>query len=212
MSIKAAYLRVKKYLEKHGIKAIVERALLEFKNQLFFNRDIVFRFDLLDKKYEVLSIPEKYVIERMKKRSEIPDKFMKSFKEHQAVELLDNNIRRRFENGAFLWCLIKEGDFIGYIWSIVGKAMKPYYLPLTENDVHMFDNFIFPQYRGRMYNSILMNHVLERLRIEGLQRAYMETAEWNRAECKSLIKNGFVQISFAKKRFRCGKNIVTWWD
>ena len=211
MQIKASYLRARKYFQRHGAKATVKRALLSVRNHFFFNREVVFWVDLLNRKSEEPAIQEKFVVERMEERSEIPNEMLKCLAEHQAEELLDNNLRERFERGASLWCLRMDGDFIGYIWSSVGKAMKPHYLPLTERDVHLFDNFIFPKYRGRMQNSILMNHVLDRLKIQGLQRAYIETAEWNHLELKSLAKIRFVRIGLAKRRFRQGKSIVTWW-
>jgi hypothetical protein len=43
---------------------------------------------------------------------------------------------------------------VGYTWTLSGRTLQPYCFPLTARDVHIFDDLIFPPYRGRSLNSI----------------------------------------------------------
>ena len=110
------------------------------------------------------------------------------------------NLDERFSKGATLWCIIYNNLLSGFVWSIPQFPLEKYFLPLTEKDIHLFDNEIFEDYRGKGINKFLIHHVLYELKNMGYQRAYIETAVWNTPEMRSLAKTPFKRLAIVKKK------------
>jgi hypothetical protein len=212
MSIRTGYLRAAKYLQLHGLKPSLNRVWREAKIKLFQNRVVIYSLDLLHSEFDEFAMPENCRVEKYNKESEIPERLIKHIAEYYSEELLKDNIRKRFEKGAYLWCLRNDTEYIGYLWSIVGRTMKPYYFfPLTARDVHLNDGLIFPPHQGHGMFSLLNNHIFKHYKNEGFHWIYQEVAEWNNASMKSAVKHGFTRIGLARMRFSHGKSKVTWW-
>jgi GNAT superfamily N-acetyltransferase len=88
--------------------------------------------------------------------------------------------------------------------------MEPHYFPLGAHDVHLFDFHVFPRYRGRGMNPLLVRHILRRLAADGLGRAFIEAAEWNRAQLSSLGKTPFRRFGRARKWTVLRRTVVCW--
>ncbi|MEO7299887.1 MAG: GNAT family N-acetyltransferase [Verrucomicrobiota bacterium] len=116
----------------------------------------------------------------------------------------------RFQRGASLWILKLEGDLVAYGWTLVGKTIEPYFFSLNSNEVHLFDFFVFPAFRGRKINLALMNHILAALASEQKSRALIEAAEWNSAQLSSLKNSQFQQVGRARKGTVFRKAKVKW--
>jgi len=106
--------------------------------------------------------------------------------------------------------LRQEADVLGFVWTVERTPIQPYFFPLTAGDVHMFDNEIFFEYRGRGLNPLLIRTVLAQLRQAGLARVFIETLERNTPERKSLAKTAFKPIGVVRKRHIRHKTVVTW--
>jgi GNAT superfamily N-acetyltransferase len=211
MSTRITYERAKNYIRRHSIISSINRIWRETKNRALFYRHVLYARDLLYGDFEGHPLPEGYRVENYEKISNIPVRLIKRITEHYSERILTEDIKNRYGNGACLWCLRNDTEDFGYTWSLVGRAMNPYYFPLLERDTYFFDVFIFPKCRGRGLNSVLMNYLLKYYKSRGCCRAFIETLEWNTAEMRSLAKNGFIKIGLASKRFHRGKCKVTWW-
>jgi len=212
MQLIEAYFRVKKYFVKYGLTMTVWRLFTFLKRRLFYKRQVVFWVDLSAWEPGRYSSAEEYGIQRIEEFAQLSEPFRARLRQEHAEELIDRTMKRRFEQHATLWCLTRGADFIGYMWSIPGRTLKPYFFPLTAKDVHLFDNFVFPEYRGNRLNSILVSRMLDALKKSGYQRAYAETGEWNEAELRSFARIGFSRMGFGRKRARKRKNLVAWWS
>jgi RimJ/RimL family protein N-acetyltransferase len=166
--------------------------------------------DLHDWSSSKEGIPGQYSVDRVSKESDIPEQLMECILANQREEMFKDYMRRRLAKGAALWFLKKENKWIGYFWVFIGQTMKPHFIPLMAQDVHIFDGFIFPEHRGQGEMAIMMNLVVDRLRLMGLRRAYIETAEWNTSSIKFIEKMGYTKLGYAKQRLWRGKNKVTW--
>ena len=211
MSIRAFYLRTAKYVRRHGLKPTVQRTWREARNQLRYNRDVLFCRDLLQGGFDGHPIPAGCRVERYDKKTGVSKRLLKRIGEEYSEELLQEYVQNRLDKGASLWCLGDEKDDMTYTWALTGRTMKPYYFPLVDEDLHLFDGFTFPPFRGRGLNAVLLDHVLKHYRDEGSLRAYLETHEWNTSVMKLVPKNGFVRIGLARKKLRRGRCKVTWW-
>jgi GNAT superfamily N-acetyltransferase len=211
MAIRALYLRTVKYLQRHGLKSSVKRLWREARNKFRYNRDILFHRDMLLGGFESHPMPENCRVEKFDKDTGMPERLSKRIGQEYSEELLQEYVHNRFETGACLWCLMNDTEDMSYLWTLKGRAMKPYYFPLTQRDLYVFDGFTFPAFRGKGLNCVVLDFVLKHFRDEGFLRAYLETHEWNSAVIKMVPKNGFVRLGLARKKVHRGKVKVTWW-
>lgn len=211
MSFRTFYLRAGKYVRQHGLSSSLERVWRAVKNLVLYNRDLLFCRDLIRGEFGDLDMPENFRIERFEERSEATRGLLKRLAEEYPEELLQENFEERFEKGAWLWCLRHYTEYVGYVWTLKGKTLKPWYFPLMKHDVYLFDALIFAQFRRRGLHSVLLNHVLRYYKSEGFDLAYLETREWNLAVVNLMSKHEFVRIGLAKRRLRRGKCKVKWW-
>jgi GNAT superfamily N-acetyltransferase len=124
--------------------------------------------------------------------------------------LSSRNIKKRFELGGSLWLIKSEGHLAGYGWTLQGHTVEPHYFRLGPDDVHLFDFQVFPQYRGRGMNPLLVGYILRGLAVEGGCRAFIEAAEWNRPQLASLRNTPFRRLGLARKFTVFGRTMVCW--
>ena len=122
----------------------------------------------------------------------------------------DRNIRDQFDQGASLW-LIKSGDKLaGYGWTMLGRTIAPYYFLLGENDVQLFDFYVFPKFRGRAMHWLLTVYILQMLAAEGAARAFADTGEWNQAQLSSFAMTPFRRLGLVRSFAILGHTFVSW--
>jgi RimJ/RimL family protein N-acetyltransferase len=206
-----AYWKVTNYYKLHGPKQTCQRVFESMRRSVFFRRYVIFSMDLDDWSFAGKETSHHYEIVCLGGETEISEMFMKQILEHHQEKMFREYLEKRFTKGAALWCFKKGDVLIGYFWSLIGKTMKPYYIPLMEKDVHIFDGFIFPKYRGHGEMAIMMNMVVDHLKTLGLRRIFIEAAEWNVPSLKFIEKMGYSRLGYARQRFRQRKMVVTWW-
>jgi len=211
LQLSDAYLRATAYVRKHGVSRTIGRLLTEVRRRTVEHREVLFWFDLSAWTPDGSVNNIQYSIDAIEDRASLPEAFRLRLGQEYPLTLVDRSLQKRFEERATLWCLRHRSEFIGYTWTIPGRTLRPYFYPLTAHDVHIFDNFIFPEYRGRRLNSVLITYILRTLKVSGFHRAYIETAEWNHAELRSLARIGFVCLGCGKRGGHQGKHVVTWW-
>jgi GNAT superfamily N-acetyltransferase len=119
-------------------------------------------------------------------------------------------LAQRFAAASELWLAKANGDLAGFGWSIQGRTVEPYFFPLQPEDVHLFDFFVFPEYRGRGINVLLIMEILSRLSGEPVRRAHIECTAWNRPQLRSLSKTPFRRYAEAAKVTALGRSLVIW--
>lgn len=188
------WLRIRRYCRSQGVARTILRLFQKAFGQVFHRREAVYYVELTKDSHEKPELPQNISVEVLSKSENVPTEMIKAFSRSHCEGILRNEMERRFPEGANLWLLKVEGVIVGYIWSIVQDTITPYYWPLTPNDVHLFDNEIFPEYRGQGLNVVLLEYVLVRLRQEGLVRAFIEANLTNKAQRRSLKKTAFTEI------------------
>jgi ribosomal protein S18 acetylase RimI-like enzyme len=145
-------------------------------------------------------LPAGISIECCKCEGDILEHDRKVFSYYIREKELQRNMKERFTKGALLWLVRVGGHLAGYIWTIRGTTIEPYVRLLTVDDVHLFDNLIFEDFRGQGINPILVNYVLSEMQKQNCVRAFIETRMTNIAEFRSLAKTNFIKYGLAKKR------------
>ena len=204
-------IRFLKLIKKRGFFKTIGQIYYIIRRDYFQNKFIIFYTDLDEISIKEFSLPGGYAIELKKKMSDIsPEDLVEIIEHHSIGKIVKVNMEKRFDKGAWLWCIKYKSKLVGFLWSINKTPMEPYFFPLTEKDVHLFNNEIFVEYRGRGINTLLINCVLFNLKKKGFQRTYIETGIWNRPEQRSLSKTFFKAIAVVSKRHRFNRIITTW--
>jgi ribosomal protein S18 acetylase RimI-like enzyme len=154
--------------------------------------------------------PNHLRVERKQSQEEIGQEDLQRILNFWNPRLARRSLTERFNEGATLWLIRSEGQLAGYGWTLTGRTMRPHYVPLGANDVHLFDFLVYPEYRGRRINPSLVTHILDQLSREGRSRAYIEVAEWNHAELTSLRRTAFQFFGVARKMSLSKWTIVEW--
>jgi hypothetical protein len=210
MGIANSISRFTEYYRRHGLGATIRRAGLAVKRALFSNRMVVFYCDLAKQTTAPVNIPSSLKVERLRSYSELSPQDLQEMTSFWNPKQAHRNIRERFDQGASLW-LIKSGDNLaGYGWTLQGHTIGPYYFLLGEDDVQLFDFYVFPKFRGRAMHWLLTAYIVQVLTVEGRTRAFADTGEWNQAQLSSFKMTPFRRLGLVRCFTILGHTFVSW--
>jgi GNAT superfamily N-acetyltransferase len=210
MSISKSLSRLADYYRRHGLARTIGRAGLAGKRAFFAGRMVIFYCDLNERVLPRVDAPKNLKVERITALTELRAEHLQEMTCFWNPVQVNRNIRERFEKGASLWLVMCEGKLASYGWTLRGATIEPYYFPLTQNDVHLFDFHVFPQYRGHGINPYLIGQILDGLATNGAGRAFIEAAEWNGAQLSSLRKTPFRCLGLVRTFAIFGQVYVSW--
>jgi GNAT superfamily N-acetyltransferase len=199
MSISHSISRFTAYFKRNGLRATVRRIGLAARRALFSSRMVLFYGDLSAQSSSTADLPSFLKVERHKSQGDLTPQDLQEITSFWNPQLARRNIKERFEHGASLWLIRSEGRLAGYGWTLRGHTVDTHYFPLGPDDVHLFDFHVFPRYRGRGVNPLLVNYILRELAGECRGRAFIEAAEWNHAQLASLRRTPFRRLGLARK-------------
>lgn len=185
--------------------------MLAMNRALFSSREVLFYCDPGVSISPLADLPSSLKIERARSEAELSQPDLEEIVNCWNPKLASRAIKTRFGQGASLWMIKSEGAVAGFGWTLQGCTIEPHYYRLGPDDVHLFDFFVFPQFRGQGLNPLLVNNILRHLAAEGVGRAFIEAAEWNLAQLSSLKKTPFHRLSRARK-LTIFRHTMVWWD
>lgn len=177
---------------------------------LFSSRAVVFYCDLSMQTSPPTELPKSLRVERKRRQVDLDQQDLNQIINMWNPKLAQRRMSERFAQGASLWLIKFDERLAGCGWTLQGRAIAPYYFPLTENDVQFFDFHVFPKYRGRAIDWFLMTHILQQLALEGAARAFAEAAEWNQASLSSIQMTSFRLLGRVRAQTILGQPIVRW--
>lgn len=210
MATSKAISRFTDYYRRHGFASTLRRAAVAAKRSLFSNRSVLFYCDLATQLVPPQDLPSSLTVELIKCPAELSFDDFEAMTSFWNPKLVERNVKERFEKQALLWLIKSEGKLAGYGWTLRGRTVEPHFFLLGPDDVHLFDFHVFPQYRGRGINPTLVTHILRRLAVAKVGRAFIEAAEWNQPQLSSLTKTPFRRIGMATKWTIWGHTVVLW--
>jgi ribosomal protein S18 acetylase RimI-like enzyme len=210
MTVKELKPRLARYYRLHGLLATWKKALLSARRMFVYRKMVIFHCNLSHLGDESPSLSQGLTVVRRKSQADLSQEETDSILNYWVKDLKQAQIKERFERGATLWMVKSESLTIGFGWSIIGTHMGPHFFPVAENDAYLFDYEIFPDFRNRGINALLVNHVLTSLGREGAQRAYIDAHSWNEAEIRSLGRTHFKKLGEAAEFRIFGRTVVIW--
>jgi ribosomal protein S18 acetylase RimI-like enzyme len=210
MGISTLLSRFAEYYRRHGFSATLRRLSLAVKRALFSSRSVLFYCDFATLPAGPAKLPDFLTVERKQSEAEISPEDFTTITSFWNPKLARRNIKGRFAKGASLWLIKSNGSLAGYGWTLRGKTMEPHYFPLGPDDVQFLDFHVFPKFRGRAMDWVLITQILRALSAEGLARAFGEAGEWNEASLASFRMSPFRALGSARKFAILGHTLVTW--
>jgi GNAT superfamily N-acetyltransferase len=210
MAISTSISRLTAHYTRHGFGATIRRAGLAAKRALFSNRMVVFYCDLAKQSTAPINIPRSLKVERLSSYAELNPQDLQQIVNVWNPKLAHRNIRERFDQGASLWLIKSEDRLAGYSWTIRGRTIAPYYFLLGEDDVQLFDFYVFPKFRGRAILWFLVAHILHNLRDEGSARVFGDVAEWNQPSLSFYRMTPFRRLGLARSFTILGHTFASW--
>lgn len=204
--------RARHYIKRHGLRAALKRLLASFRRIFSANRFALFYYDLNGLELSLPEPPLGRSLERKRCEAELPAKDLERLLSVSAPEIVRQELAERFAKGASLWLLKQDGQLAAFGWTLVGQTMEPHFVPLAAADAHLFDFYVFPEHRGRRHNPWLVRAILSRLAKETQGRAYLEVAEWNESQLRSLSRTPLREFGVARKFQLWGRTLVIWSD
>jgi ribosomal protein S18 acetylase RimI-like enzyme len=180
------------------------------RRSIFSKRMIVLYCDLAKQTMEPANMPSSLTVQRLGNHAELSPEDLHEMTSFWNPKQAHRNIRERFEKGASLW-LIRSGESLaGYSWSLRGRTIAHYYFPMAQDDVQLFDFYVFPRFRGRAILWFLITVILRSLREEGASRVFGDVAEWNHASLSFYRTVPFQRLGMARSVTIFGRTII-WW-
>jgi hypothetical protein len=210
MSVANSISRLTTYYTRHGFGATIRRTGMALERALFSGRMVVFYCDLAKQSAAPLNIPSSLKFESVGSYAELSAQDLQEMTSFWNAKLARRRITERFAKGASLWLVRSENKLAGYGWTLRASTMEPYYFPLGQNDIHLFDFHVFPQFRGRRMNPLLVAYILRTLAGECDGRAFIEAAEWNEAQLSSLRNSPFLRLGLARSFTLFGYTLASW--
>lgn len=215
MSLSSAISRVSTYYRRYGCLALIRHSALALNRAIFQNYEFVFYCDLPED-IPFQELPKALEVEPKKSEEELGPEDMREMLDFWNPKLARREIKNRFERGAVLWIAKYAGNLVGFCWTLRGQTMEPHYFRLGPDDVHFFDAFVFPQFRGLQaapvwVMPILILHMLHNLADAACRgRVFCEAAEWNQAMLVCLKMTPFRRLGLARRFTIFHRTIVCW--
>lgn len=192
------------------MRAVVRRLVAEVNRAILSSRMVLFYCDLSSAISVPTDLPPSIVVERKRSDTELSQYEFQELINSWNPKIAEQQIGARFTQNASLWIIKVGGRVAGYGWTLRGRTIEPHFFRLGQDDVHLFDYYVAPPYRGRGLNPMMVNHILKTLAVEHLGRSFIEVAEWNHPQLSSLRKTPFLRLGCARK-VTIGRQIIVWW-
>lgn len=210
MAIPDSMSRLAVFYKRHGFRATIRRAVLALKRALFSSRMAVFYCDLDKQSAAPVNMPSSLKIERLGSYAELDPRDLQEMISFWNPRQAHRDIRERFGKAASLWLIKSADQLAGYSWTIRGRAVATYYFPLAQDDVQLFDFYVFPKFRGRAILWFLIADILQNLKAEGATRVFGDVAEWNQPSLSFYKMTPFRLLGMARSFSIFGRNYVSW--
>lgn len=180
------------------------------------NKTILFYVDLIAFDQRDPGLVDHITLEVKRNEKEISDQDLTRFIRHRGKyrgeDVAASEMRDRFAKGALFYLVRLNKEFVYYFWYIKGRYVSPYYFPITHNDVVLLDAETFPEFRGRGINPTITNHMIHKLKEEGVTRVFLSISASNESSIRAIAKTQFKKYGVARKFRLFGKSITLWYE
>jgi len=191
-----------------GLKDTIILLLQRLYYSSFRNKRLFFTINLAQYVPENNYINNKVTVSPKPSFSQLSHQEKKALRSHGGDKLL-NTFARRLAKGNKLFLLYINAKCAGASWVYVGGKNKFFIVPLPEKQFIILDVFTIDKYRRMGTATTNLIKILENMKLQGFERAFISTKEWNFYQ-KSIMKAGFELVGKYREFKIFGQNILIW--
>jgi ribosomal protein S18 acetylase RimI-like enzyme len=204
------YDRFVRYRQKNGILKTFQRMYEKTYQHILTRDDHIFYIDLKEYTPKFNNTTDEHHVQPIESVEQLSEKDLSVLYEHIGKNIITPQLKFRFSISATMWVIKIEDNIAGYVWSTRKSKIKPYYIPLGENDVFMFDGSVISKYRGRNVYPQLLSNVVSSLKQRNFYRVIFDAHGWNSSVIRSFNKIGAKQLGIVR-RYKFGRNNFLLW-
>ncbi len=205
-----AWERLLRNYRTRGLAGCMSRVAQKVATNLSPRPDVVYFVDLAQLGAPRHPLPDDWTIKERRSEEEITETEIETLYTQLGRHIVDTHIRERFGKGDSLWLISVDTDTAGMIWTELGGTAGPSCVPLSQSDLHLYDNCVFESFRGKGLNPVLLEFVLAMLKGRGYGRAYITTNWRNLPQRRSIDKTSLKALGVASSRRFLGRTVVVW--
>jgi GNAT superfamily N-acetyltransferase len=201
---------VRRKLGTAGVRKTVVLGSRRAYDALFHGRLLFFRVDLDGYATDMESVDREDRVLPRKSIDEITSVERKAFKEYGGASLI-RLWNERFQKGHRLFVTYHGSEVAGASWVYEGGTERFFTVPLAEGEVFIVAVFVLENFRGRGLGTRTLALILQMMKDEGFQRAFICTKEWNHFQ-KAIRRAGFQCVGKLREIKVFRKSIQIWSD
>ncbi len=182
------------------IRHVIGRKIPEFirntYRRIFRNQHYVFRY--IGCKGDIPHV-DGMRIERYESQEDLPKTVLDELLERHADDGRPYReiLEREFQHHGNLWIIFMDGAVAGQCWYRRGKHFQHWFIPLEQNDIVIFGNMVFPNWRGRRISPAMMHQAIPEV-LKNSGKAHLDIVQWNVPALRAIERSGFVKIGQGK--------------
>jgi GNAT superfamily N-acetyltransferase len=199
---------VQRKLGSAGLRKTVALVAGRVYDALFHGRLLLFRTDLDGYSAAMVRSAREDRILLRRSIDELASVERNAFKEYGGDNLL-RLWERRFHKGHRLYVTYDGSEVAGASWVYEGGAGRFFTVPLAQGEVFIVAVFVLEDFRGKGLGTRTLALLLEEMKEEGFERAFICTKEWNHFQ-KAIRRAGFECVGKLREINMLGKSIQVW--
>ncbi|MFC1657052.1 GNAT family N-acetyltransferase [Candidatus Moduliflexota bacterium] len=177
-------------------------------NSLFHGRLLLFRADITGNAVDSKLSGKKDGIKARTSIHELTADERSIFKGYGGESLL-RLWEKRFQKGHSLFVVYHGGEVAGTGWIYEGGRKEFFTVPLAPGEAFIVAVFVLDPFRGKGLGTRILALILQRMKDDGFQRAYICTKEWNHFQ-KSIRRAGFELLGKVREIKMFGRVFQVW--
>lgn len=197
-------------LRRHGVGYFLKRITELMRRASYTKSEVLFRVDLNESGRGLMELPEGVTLGHAAAMREVPSELLEQAYAQKTEAIVSHYMRHFFARGAHFWYLTVDSTLVGVCWSTVSDGGLFYFSPLAPDEAIIEATEVYPAYRGKGYNPLMIKAVFDALANRGVRRVYMSSKKWNTPSLRSLAKTGLREAGSVRRFELFGKRITIW--
>ena len=202
------FSKIRRKLSNIGTKRTAALIIRRLYAVMFSSIGLFFRVNLLNYNSYGKPTNDQVKVIEIKSFESLADKDARCLRDYGGKNLL-TLFKKRLAKGHRLFLSYINGQVTGASWVYVGGERRFFVIPLSEKDFIMLAVFTIDKFRGMHIATTSLIMILDKMRIEGFQRGFISTKQWNFFQ-KSIVKAGFQYVGKFHRVRILKRSILIW--
>lgn len=178
-------------IKRVGLPRTLMLVVVHFRNLIFYRNRLVYRVDI--PAYEPSRYAQKGDLSaaRINNVDDLTEDDLRAINSYVGQQYF-KTMQDKFKKNWVLYLAYIDGELGGAAWVVPNfSEFKTRSIRYIDNAVSIIDCWTIPEHRGKSVFPFLLTHIIDKLRANALDNAFIEVNERNYASIKGIEKAGF---------------------